>query len=452
MPDQPDPTIIKDANAIVIVTPATVTVSEEAAKQLGTSLDPGAAAASGNAGSSEAADEAVTTSHAVTIGGQAVSYTATAGTLVLRADDGKPRAKVFYIAYTRDDVADVAKRPITFAFNGGPGSSSVWLHLGAFGPRRVRDAGRRRHAAAAVPPGRQRALAARPHRPGVHRPGHAPATAARCPARRRQEVPRLQGGHRVGRRVHPPLHHALRALGVAASSSPARATARRARRGWPGYLQDRHGMYLNGVMLVSSILNFQTAALRRRQRPAVLALPADLHRDGLVSQAPAGRAAAGDLGRDARRGRSASPLGEYAAALMQGDALPADERARSPRKLARLHRAARARVHRADQPAGRHQPLRQGAAARRAAHGRPPRQPLHRHRPRRGAASGPSTIRATPPSRAPYTAALNDYVRATLGFESDLPYEILTGRVRPWSYGDCENRYLERRRDAARRR
>ncbi|HJY08098.1 MAG TPA: hypothetical protein VJ323_17400, partial [Bryobacteraceae bacterium] len=57
------------------------------------------------------------------IGGAEIHYTATAGTLVLKKDDGKPRASIFFIAYSRDGIADVSKRPITFAYNGGPGSS-----------------------------------------------------------------------------------------------------------------------------------------------------------------------------------------------------------------------------------------------------------------------------------------------------------------------------------------
>jgi carboxypeptidase C (cathepsin A) len=77
------------------------------------------------------------TQHSVTAGGQKIPYTATTGTLVLKKDDGKPLASIFFIAYTRDDTPDKSKRPVTFTFNGGPGSSSVWLHMGAFGPRRV---------------------------------------------------------------------------------------------------------------------------------------------------------------------------------------------------------------------------------------------------------------------------------------------------------------------------
>src|SRR6185312_7852828 len=71
------------------------------------------------------------------IGGQEIHYTATAGTLLLKKEYGKPKASMFFIAYSRDGTADPAKRPITFAYNGGPGSSSVWLHMGALGPKRV---------------------------------------------------------------------------------------------------------------------------------------------------------------------------------------------------------------------------------------------------------------------------------------------------------------------------
>ncbi len=77
------------------------------------------------------------THHTARIGGQAVAYTAKAGTLVLHDDHEKPLASFFYVYYTRDNVADLAKRPIVYSFNGGPGTASVWMHLGFTGPRRV---------------------------------------------------------------------------------------------------------------------------------------------------------------------------------------------------------------------------------------------------------------------------------------------------------------------------
>ncbi|MGD2113764.1 MAG: peptidase S10, partial [Acidobacteriota bacterium] len=89
----------------------------------------------------ELEERAAVTRHAATIGGERVEYTATAGTLVLETEEGEPRASFFYIAYLREGVDEPGARPLTFSFNGGPGSSSVWLHLGALGPRKVRMTG-----------------------------------------------------------------------------------------------------------------------------------------------------------------------------------------------------------------------------------------------------------------------------------------------------------------------
>lgn len=77
------------------------------------------------------------TEHGVAIGGKTVDYTATAGTLILRNDKDEPIAAVGYVGYTLRGATDPARRPITFAYNGGPGSSSLWLHMGALGPRRI---------------------------------------------------------------------------------------------------------------------------------------------------------------------------------------------------------------------------------------------------------------------------------------------------------------------------
>jgi carboxypeptidase C (cathepsin A) len=77
------------------------------------------------------------THHSVVVGGRAIAYTATAGTLTIRDDDGKPTASVFYVAYTAGEAGG-ARRPVTFLYNGGPGSSTLWLHMGSIGPVRVR--------------------------------------------------------------------------------------------------------------------------------------------------------------------------------------------------------------------------------------------------------------------------------------------------------------------------
>lgn len=77
------------------------------------------------------------THHSVTIGGRPIAYTATAGTLTIRDDDGAPTASMFYVAYTAGGEHG-GRRPVTFFYNGGPGSSSMWLHMGSLAPVRVR--------------------------------------------------------------------------------------------------------------------------------------------------------------------------------------------------------------------------------------------------------------------------------------------------------------------------
>jgi len=74
--------------------------------------------------------------HQITVDGKLLKYSATAGRLPIKRGDGRIEAEMFYVAYTLDGQ-DSAKRPLTFAYNGGPGSASIWLHMGALGPRKV---------------------------------------------------------------------------------------------------------------------------------------------------------------------------------------------------------------------------------------------------------------------------------------------------------------------------
>ena len=91
-------------------------------------------------------DHLVESQHTLSIDGQELKYTVVTGTMVLKeetadrekeAEGEKPKAQVFFTAYTKDGIRDRSKRPVTFSFNGGPGSASVWMHLGMLGPRRV---------------------------------------------------------------------------------------------------------------------------------------------------------------------------------------------------------------------------------------------------------------------------------------------------------------------------
>ena len=83
-----------------------------------------------------AEEKSSVTHHSARIGGQQINYTATAATYVIKSQDGEPKTMYFFAAYTKDGVPDASKRPVSFVYNGGPGSSSCWTHMG-FGPRRI---------------------------------------------------------------------------------------------------------------------------------------------------------------------------------------------------------------------------------------------------------------------------------------------------------------------------
>ncbi len=76
------------------------------------------------------------THHELTLNGKTLKYTATAGTLIIRDEDDKPYGSIFYVAYTLDG-AEAGTRPVSFLYNGGPGSATLWLHMGSFSPVRI---------------------------------------------------------------------------------------------------------------------------------------------------------------------------------------------------------------------------------------------------------------------------------------------------------------------------
>src|SRR5580693_34958 len=84
-----------------------------------------------------AKEESSITDHTIKLGGQTIPYKATAATILIKNEKDEPTALIYSTAYTRSDVKDMSQRPLAFLYNGGPGSSSVWLHMGSVGPRRV---------------------------------------------------------------------------------------------------------------------------------------------------------------------------------------------------------------------------------------------------------------------------------------------------------------------------
>jgi carboxypeptidase C (cathepsin A) len=335
----------------------------------------------------EPTDQLSVTRHRLKIGKREIAYTATCGTVVLREETekegkhegDKARAKVFFIAYTLDEVSDKAARPVTFSFNGGPGSSSVWLHLGVLGPRRVAldDEGR-----APQPPGRlvdneftlldeSDLVFIDPVGTGYSRMVEGENLKEYREYKRDLESVgefiRLWTT-RYGRWASPKYL-------IGESYGTTRAS------GLSLYLLQRYGMYLNGVMLVSVALDFQVLRFdHANDLPPVVFLPT------YAATAWYHKRLGADLQKKPLRRLldevEAFAATEYAGALFQGAKLAPKERKAVVAKLARYTGLA-PRVHRAHRPAHRDLPLLQGAHARRAPHGRAPRQPLHRTRPGR---------------------------------------------------------------------
>lgn len=393
-------------------------------------------------------DRTVETKHRVTVAGRELRYTVTAGTIVLREEatkdgEGGPtveaeqaRAALFFVAYTLDGVADRRGRPLTFAFNGGPGSSSVWLHLGLLGPRRVQldDEGRALPPPARLVENEHTLLEATdlvfidPVSTGYSRV--LPGEAARQYHGFRRDI------EAVGDFIRLYTSRSGRWLSPLYLAGESYGTTRAA--GLAGYLQDRHGLYLSGLMLISSVLNFQTLEFEPgNDLPYMLFLPsytATAFYHGALAPA-----LQGDLGAALAEAERFA-LGPYASALLRGSALPDDERARVAGGLARLTGLSEAYVARCDLRVRDDRFVKEllRGAGRTVGRLDSRFQGVDRDAAGERAEADPSLAAIV----GPYTAAINDYLRSDLKFESDLPYEILTERVHPWR-SDHENKYID---------
>lgn len=382
-------------------------------------------------------DKVVQTKHSARIGGQEIKYTATAGTIVMKTEEGDPKATVFYIAYTRDDVSDLSQRPVMFTFNGGPGSSSVWLHLGAFGPRRV-DMG---DAGALLPPPYKLVdnesslldttdiVFIDPVSTGYSRP--APGESPNQFHGVQEDVQSVGDFIRLyttrNKRWSSPKFLAGESYGTTRAA------------GLSGYLQGRYGMYLNGIILVSTILNFQTADFNSgNDLPYILYLPTYTAIAWYHKRLPS------DLQSDLKKAVQESEEfanGDYTLALMAGDALPPAKHTEVVKKLARLTGLSEDYIERTNMRVEIERFTKELLRSQRRTVGRIDGRFLGIDLDAAG--EGPEYDPSISAIMGPYTGAFNDYVRGDLKFDSDLPYEILTGRVAPWSYKPYENRYVD---------
>lgn len=378
------------------------------------------------------------TEHTARIGGRTVAYRAAAGTFVLRGEDGEQRASVFSVAYTRTDDGDPAGRPLTFAFNGGPGSSSAWLHLGLLGPRRVDCPDG--PVAPAAPYGLldnddsllpdSDLVFIDPVDTGYSRP---------VPGQDGQQFHGFREDlESVGEFIRLYTTRSGRWASQKFLAGESYGTTRAA--GLVNYLQERHGMYFSGVALISAVLLFQASRFTLgNDLPYVLVLPtyaATAWYHGSLDRRFSDLKALIDEVEE-------FALGDYAGVLLRGGR--ADEAA--PRsaleRLAAYTGLAPAFLEACDLRVTPGRFRKELLRSRRRTVGRLDTRFLGID----GDAAG--EVPEYDPSysiiQAPFTAAVNAYLRQELGFESDAVYEVLNGeRVRPWKYGaDAENRYLD---------
>lgn len=369
--------------------------------------------------------------------GRNISYTATAGTLVLRHEDEKPLASIFFIAYTRTDQPDKAKWPITFAFNGGPGSSSVWLHMGALGPKRVVMG-----SPEGIQPSPPYRLVDNEHTTltmsdlvfidpvttgfSRHAPGENPA-----------QFHSVEGDlNSVADFIRLYLTRFDRWTSPKFLAGESYGTTRAA--GLSQVLMER-GIYLNGITLLSSVLNFETLSFAPgNDLPYVLFLPTYTAAAWYHKKLPA-QLQSGDLQRAIAESRRFA-ANEYTVALMKGTALTPQERTNIAQRLANLTGLSERFIEQSNLrvPMGRFakELLRDQDRIIGRYDGRLVGMDLDTAADRAEYDPSYSAVQGV------YTAMFNSYVKTELNYTTDLPYEILTGNVRPWSYGRAENRYL----------
>ncbi|MBV9266918.1 MAG: peptidase S10 [Acidobacteriaceae bacterium] len=376
------------------------------------------------------------TQHTIRVGGEELHYTAIAGTLLLRKDDGKPKASMFYVSYTLDG-ADVTKRPLTFAFNGGPGSSSVWLHMGALGPRRVPLTAE----GMPVPPpyhvvdNEQTAL---PYTDLVFIDPVTTGFSRNAPGEDPKQFHGVEGDlQSVSEFVHLYLTKYQRWASPKFLAGESYGTTRAA--ALSQYLIQNDGIYLNGITLVSSVLNFQTLLFRKgNDLPYIVYLPSYTATAWYHKKLPQDLQN-GDLERAVDESRKFAGTA-YAEALLKGSALQESERKDVIRQVARFtglspeyvdnsnlriedQRFMKELLRSEKRTVGRFDSRVEGTDEDAVAD-RPEYDPSY------AAVLGA------------YTAALNEYVRKELNWQTDLTYEILTSKVQPWNFSEATNAYL----------
>lgn len=374
----------------------------------------------------------VVTSHTIQLNGKPLSYKATAGTMPIKNNVGEPEAGLFYVSYT----VEGANRPLCIAFNGGPGAGSLWLHLGAIGPRRIRM---QEDGAMPAPPYRME------DNPGtwldacdlvfVDPVGTGFSRATKI------ETARKYNGYTgdidsVAEFIRLYLARTQRYSSPLFLAGESYGTTRAA--GLAGALANR-GIGLNGVILISSILNFQTARFTKgNDLPYPLFLPtyaatAWYHKKVDPSYQKDIKSFLAEVRKFAE--------GDYASALMKGDRLSQSEREVLATKLSKYTGLSQTFLLRNDLRIEIQRFIKELRRSEGIVVGR-----LDSRLIGTDGDVGAATAEFDPSAAAilpPYTHAMNQYARQDLNFKTDNTYFALGGGILPWDYSNAQNQFAD---------
>lgn len=369
------------------------------------------------------------THHTIKINNQVIPYTATAGYITLRDEEGKGKANVFFTAYTREDIKDLSQRPLTFAFNGGPGSSTVWLHLGALGPKKVLldDNG------FPLPPPFK--LIDNPYTlldvsDIVCLDAISTGFSRALPGEKPQQFHGVREDiEAVGEFIRLYLTRNNRWLSpkfiLGESYGTTRAT------GLAGYLQGRRfGLYLNGVILVSSVLDFSTLDFSPGNDLAYILflptytatawyhhrLPNDLQTKSL---------------REVLDEAEKLALNEYSLALLKGNSLSAEEKEVIIKKISRFTGLSPSYLAQANLRVSAYRFFKELLRNKHLTVGR--LDSRFTGRDADAAGERPDFDPSSTAITGPFATLINHYLRVNLKFPNDLTYAIY-GNVRPWRW------------------
>lgn len=380
----------------------------------------------------------VETSHQISIQGKVIKYKAQTGFLPLQDEYGKTKANIFFIAYTQEGISDITKRPITFCFNGGPGSASLWLHLGVIGPKRVlmTDKGE-----PLAPPykytdneyswlDKTDLVFIDPVNTGYSR-----AVEGEKPA---QFLGYVEDIESVGEFIRLYCSRNARWASPKYLAGESYGTTRAA--GLANYLQDRYNLYFNGLCLISAVLQFQTVRFDKgNDLPYVLFLPTYTATAWYHKKLPSDLQQK-DL-KSLLKEVESFALSEYTTFLVKGDWATEAEKKSVAEKLQRYTGLS------AEFLANSHFRIEIGRFCKELLRkegrtvGRLDSRMIGVDYDNAGERfEFDPSLNAT--ISGPYATAINQYIRQELKFETHLAYEVLTNRVQPWNYNNVQNRYL----------